>query len=529
MGLLLNLQNRIRKLLNRDNDSIFDRKDFWKDAYSDIILRYGTDAPGDTLENARKIGLNVNALIAEHERRKAASWCIEFSFDLENLDDQDLHLLEKLKQAGIPDRDIHTQGGTLEVHINDLYKGVELPNEVMQMPWLVMQGARALQQRFMDKIDEFPKNRYPHGVSDWKLTSLRRSEGSQKFYLSGGWKTEVLDKKPSKLQPAQSIDLRRVPPTEKQLVSSRRFPKLEQVTLSVCRWPCGKHQVEGVFSDEASSPAPRQASDPDLSDTLRIAFPSGDLPALEWHGVWSDYQTPATAFLQRHCIQQAGKSENWLHPYSVEALIVNHADAMPALDLRASLVSGPTGPAPLPNGTDWPCCPSCGEPSLFSQSIDVRDVSFADMLPGTSIVVFACNDCLDAGEWQNCSRVIWLGATDEIVLVDRGDPASLIQWSQWYASDLPLIYDLPQEIQNELDECNKLLGNPNAYYPPSYGTKVGGVPHYLQSEAVFYDRNGIVMEYIAQISTPLHISAGGFGYVSHSVATGETYIDFQNT
>jgi len=472
--------------------------------------------------------MDVEALIAEHERRKAASWDVEFNFDLAEVDEQDLHLEERLKQAGLPEREVLTHGRPLSINVPDLHKRIDLPNQAMPMTKLVRLGIRALQQRFLETSKQFPTNRFPRGVGDWKLRSIRWSEAEQAFYLAGWWKEESRDRKPSRLHPTRSIDLRRVPPVEKHLVSSRPFPELKQITLSVSRDKDGKHTVSGVFADESSSLAPDTSLDSDQPGTLRLTFPSKDLPHLEWYGEWSLWRTAATEFLQRECIKQAGKPVDWLQPYSVEVLIADD-QSVPAGDLRASLQSGATGPAPLPKGKEWPCCPCCGEPSLFSQSVDVRDINFADLLPGTSMVIFVCNDCLNGGEWQNCSSVIWLGSTDEIVLVDRGHPVPLVQRGQWHASETPALYDLPQEIQDALDEFEKACGNPHAYLPPSYGTKVGGVPYYLQEETVFYDCNGMVMEYIAQIAMPEHISVGGFGYVSHSAATGETYIDFQDT
>jgi hypothetical protein len=166
---------------------------------------------------------------------------------------------------------------------------------------------------------------------------------------------------------------------------------------------------------------------------------------------------------------------------------------------------------------------------LFSQSIDVRDIGFADLLPGTTLVIFACNDCLDDGRWQDCSVVIWLGLHDEVVLLERGDAAPLLQQAQWYGAELINADHLPPEVQGELDDFQAQSDRPFYPLPPSFGTKVGGVPAYLQQEEIFYDRNGVVMEYIAQVSTPEHIAAGGYGYVSFSAVTGETYIDFQST
>ena len=90
-------------------------------------------------------------------------------------------------------------------------------------------------------------------------------------------------------------------------------------------------------------------------------------------------------------------------------------------------------------------------------------------------------------------------------------------------------WDLPKEIGEELERLEQQAKTPFLWLPESYGSKAGGMPSYLQTKDVFYDRNGVIMEYIAQISTPAYISANGFGYISHSTVTGETYIDFQDT
>lgn len=166
----------------------------------------------------------------------------------------------------------------------------------------------------------------------------------------------------------------------------------------------------------------------------------------------------------------------------------------------------------------------------------MRDLAFAELLPGTTMVVFACNDCLDAGEWSTCPCIVWLPRDQPVALVDRGSPMPLLQATQWYGPDYIESWELPEELQesistlNEESESRIVIGEsvfPS--FPPCYGTKAGGVPRYLQSEPQFYDRTGCAMEYLAQLQTPEHISANGFGYVFHSTTTGETYVEFQDT
>ncbi len=529
MGLITKLQNWFRKRLQPERGSTSPRQQFWADNYAKLILREGGAVSEETLTNARQLGLDVEALIAEHERRKAASWSIEFSLDLADVEGGDPQLTEKLKQAGIPVREIQTHGCQLSVSVAGLYNRIELPDKSMPMNEIVVLGLAAIHQRYAEIPDEFPANRYPNGVRDWELTSFRWIEDSQDFHLGGQWKAEARNRLPSKLRPESAVDLRRTPPAGKKLVSALPVPDLEQITLNVWRWPDGKHVVMDVFASEASSPPPHQSPHPEQPDTLRLTFPSDDLPPLEWKLDWYRARTPAMDFLHQRCCRLLGKPTDWLVPYSRETLFEDYETTVPATDLRSSLRSGPMGPAPLPKGAEWPCCPHCGEPALFSQSVDVRDIGFADLLPGTTLVIFACNDCLEDGQWQNCSTVVWLGCEDKIELKDRGDTSPLMQRAQWYGPELIDHHDLPKDAQEDLDHMEKHSDATYCALPQSYGSKVGGVPAYLQQEDVFYDRNGNVMEYIAQISTPEHISAGGLGYVSYSAATGETYIDFQDT
>lgn len=505
------------------------RENYWADQYAKLILHQGRDVSDETLASARNLGLNIKALIAEHDRIKAASWRVEFSLDLAATQPAGRGLAEKLKNAGVPNHEIETHGRPMAVSLCQLHKRIDLPDGRMSVIDVIALGVASIHQRFAEAPEEFPSNRYPNGVDDWKLESLSWSEAEQSYHLSGTWKPEVRERLPSRHCPESSVDLRRSPPLPRELRSARPMPELKNIFLNVWRWPDGRHVVMDIFAREESCPAPQKSTHPEQPDTLRLTFPSNDLPELKWKVDWMNARTPAMDFLFQQRCQEHGKPFDWLHAYSREALFEDYETTVPASDLRASLRSGPTGPAPMPKGQPWPCCPHCGEPALFSQSIDVRDIDFADLLPGTTMMIFACNDCLEDGQWQDCSIVIWLGRNDEVVLLDQGSPAPVLQRGQWHGAELIDPHDLPPEVQRDLECFEKASDVPSYSLAASFGTKVGGVPAYLQQEEIFYDRNGIVMEYIAQISTPEHISAGGFGYVFFSAATGETYIDFQST
>lgn len=505
------------------------REKFWADAYSGLILHEGANVKQETLDNARYLGIDVEALIAEHERRKKASWRVEFEIDLTGLGPDAPDVPQKLTVAGVSERVIETRGALLHVSLAGLYKRIQLPDKSMSLAEVISVGIEAIHQRLAEAPDEFPSNRYPFGADDWKLTCFRWIEDTQDWHLEGTWKPETRERTTKTFHPGRSIDLRRTPPVDKALVNSEAFPALEKVTISTWHWSNGTKKVMDISMSEEDCPPSCVPPHPEQPYTIRSTVALNALPDVEWdYNLW-DYRTPATHCLEQQFLRKLGKPADWLLPFTVEAVFVDHHGRKPATDLRGSLVSGPTGPAPLPEGKEWPCCPSCGEPALFSQSLDMRDVGFADLLPGTTLVIFACNDCLDAGEWQNCSSVLWLGRDQAIVLMDRGNPSPVLQSSQWYGPDSLSRWDLPDEIGKEVERLENEGKAPLSRLSPGYGTKVGGVPFYLQTEEVFYDRQGVVMEYIAQIATPEHISAGGFGYISHSTATGETYIDFQDT
>lgn len=507
-----------------------ERQTFWAENYTKLLLMQGREVAEETFANARRLGCDVEALLAEHDRRKAASWTVEFNIDLADFDGVGVDRALKLRRANLPEREIETRGRVLHVSVAGLYKRVELSDQKMTVSEAVLLGIDAIQQRLLEAPEEFPKHIYPYGSRDWKLTSFGWTEATEDWHLSGTWKAEARARSIQNVDPEHSIEPRRIPPTGKILQSAQRFPALEKITLSVWRWPDRRHVVMEVFENEAESPEPYRSPRSDSPDTLRLCFPAEDLPVLKWESNIWEYRSPATEFLHLFCLRSEGKSIDLLLPYSVEA--IHHGMvrlAKPFSDLRASLVSGPDGPAPLPENIDWPSCPCCEEPALFSQSLDVRDIGFADLLPGNTMVISVCNDCLEAGEWQNCSSVVWLPKDLPIRLVERASPKPLLQLAAWYGADSKNWHDLPDHITREMEQEESVTAISAVWLSPSYGTKIGGVPAHLQQEEIFYDRKGFIMEYVAQISTPEYISTGGFGYVSHSTLTGETYIDFQDT
>ena len=461
--------------------------------------------------------------------KKPAPVTLDLNVDLADFPPGFIQGVERILAAPVTDKIQVPADENIYIQIAGMVWNIALPEGHYFITDLVDFGIKSIHVRIAERPDDFPLHTYPFGAADWKLTKFGRSKVGHGWYLFGSWKPEALARTPSRLCPGKSIDLRRQAPVEKRLISSIPFPDLGKVTLNVWQWPSGKNVVMGVYDQESACPAPRQSPGPDQPNELRWSYPFSNPPKLEWDYDVFNWRSPATHALHGWSLERVKKPKDWLRPCWTEAIFVEKAEHGEVTDLRASLVSGPAGPAPLPEGMSWPCCPNCGEISLFSQSLDMRDVSFADLLPGTTAAIFVCNDCLDCGDWDNSARVVWLDAKISIVLQNRQRPASIRQCVQYYGPDMKNRRDMPKDLLNELERLDEQQDAPGLWFPPSYGTKAGGVPFYLQEDVIVYDRTGLVMEYIAQIGAPEHIAATGFGYLFYSTTTGETRLVFQDT
>lgn len=327
----------------------------------------------------------------------------------------------------------------------------------------------------------------------------------------------------------QSISRYRQPPVQKPLISSAPFPVLNEVFLRVWRWPSGKHVVMSVHPSCEACPPPRKATHAESPDELRLAYPSVSLPPLEWDAGFDNWRTPTTHSLHAWSSVALGKSKDWLIPETIEAVFIDPSGSGSVVDHRVSLISGPGGPAPLPKNTAWPQCRRCSRQTVFSQSVDFRDVAFAHLLPGTTLVIFFCEHCHQCGEWEHCTETVWLPSDSQVGLQVLSGDALLRQCVQYYGMDAKLWNKMQPDMLAELDRLEAGPFYPCIRLSPSYGTKVGGVPWYLNADPEIFDREGAPMEYIGQIATPEHIPAGGFGYIFYSVKTRETRIEFQDT
>jgi hypothetical protein len=161
--------------------------------------------------------------------------------------------------------------------------------------------------------------------------------------------------------------------------------------------------------------------------------------------------------------------------------------------------------------------------------LDFRDVAFAHLLPGTTLSIFFCEHCHQCDEWEHCTETVWLPSDSQLGLQVVSGDASLRQCAQYYGMDAKLWNKMQPDMLAELDRLEAGPFYPCIRLSPGYGTKVGGVPWYLNADPEVFNRGGAPMEYVAQIGTPEHIPVNGFGYVFYSAATKETRIVFQDT
>lgn len=352
-------------------------------------------------------------------------------------------------------------GDALNLAVPDTSFGTKLSAKLGTVAEVILHGIRSLHAYMEGKPEWYPANKCPFGCADFTLTCFTQGHARRSWYIHGDWSAKSLARTPVCLTPEKCVDRLRDGSARKSLVSSRPFPKLERVFLSVDE-SGGTAWVRHACATKAEIEASR-------SSLPWVVYPSAQVPALSWDHELFLWRTPVTQALQAMSLRRVGKPADWIRRCSREAVFVSHTGSQAATDLRASLVSGAKGPAPLPAGTAWPCCTNCGGRTLFSQSLDFRDVSFASLLPGTTAVIFFCAECHIAGEWSKCAEVVWISESQEIVLTGEGGASEVIQLDQYYGFDMLDRSAIESEIMEELEQLAELPDTPGLWMSSSYG------------------------------------------------------------
>ena len=516
---------------NEENDSIRKPDDPAADAESKLrsnytkLIRLKGITSSQTEINARKLGIDVDALVAEREREINAWKIIEVRLDLATL---------TLGRGGAP-LEIHfTQWQSRSILLTTTAPILDLPGlsiygaiklgavPEITVADLLRAGVHLILKKLRDHPDEF-RHSLPWGIKDIELDRLVFDDSRKTWILFGARKSAALERTSRSLHPSRSIDLARRAVREGTRFKAKPWPEVEEVRLRVERWPTGALRVTDAFESVEESGPDRVPTYSDLSHTFTLKYPCPG--KFQWHDLGAT--KPATHFLKSHLFRQAGNLAQDAGSLGVESIICDYSSPMPVTDYRGSIRSGTDGPAPLPTGQAWPNCRNCGKIPSFWESIDFRDVSFFHLLLGTTLSIFVCDRCLEAGEWQACTTLIWLVGERFVDLVSRGDSMPPLEARQWIDRDCSND-DVPAVLAARVEsECPADL--PCGLASIAEGTKAGGWPYYLGAAPVLFDADGCLMDYIGQFTPPESSWFGGYGYIFHSATTGETVAELQST
>jgi hypothetical protein len=504
----------------RQTEQYKNRLDWWRETYQKMRLR-GDVVSEDDQKSAENLGLDVVELTSEHRRMLSERRWIAIDLDLASI---------KLNNQGRPLDDQFREWETEIITLGEKMVEISLPGvgiwekvsfSDIEVP--ISEILKAGVNLIIDKFERTPsdfKHTLPHGLQDLKIDELRGSVPSNRWTLVGERKAELLGQTVAKLFPTRSIELVRGRVENSSRIKVQPWPELDHIYLTVSRWPSGKQNVLKICESRDQCGPEYQASFEGQPDTIIVQYPCDG--TFRWES--TGQPSPAVHFLKKYTFLRVGSLAEKLRDYEVGAVLCDFSKPIENGDYRASLKSGDCGPAPLPRGHQWPSCAGCAKPQIFVGSIDFRDVPFAQLLPGSSIVIFMCTPCVHQGNYSECSSLVWLPNDLDIEFVSNGPKSPLVEARQWLGHDYS---EMPEPLEEELrDNWPSDLPWFGSFF--SHATKAGGVPDYLQGEEPVFDSSGNRMEYIGQF-IPSEKILDGYGYLLHSTKTGETVAILQTT
>lgn len=465
--------------------------------YTKLIRLRGITS-SQTEIKARNLGIDVDALVAERERKINAWKVIDVRLDLATLtldpqgDPAETHFAPWESRTVV----LTATAPVVDLPGLSLYGSIPLdPGSEITVARLLRAGVMLILSKLRDDSEKF-RQTLPWGIKDIELNGLGFFESRKTWILYGGRKPAALERTSRALHPLRSIELARRAVHGGVRMSAKPWPELKEVWLRVDHWPDGALHVDDAFETREESGPDRAPTHPELPHTFTSKYPSPG--RFKWGKVRST--KPATHFLRAHSYRQAGELAENPGTLGVESVISDYSMPMPATDYRASIRSGADGLAPMPSGLVWPICRDCGEFPSFWESIDFRDVSFSHLLPGTTLSIFVCDRCLIAGASLSCSTLIWLPRDEAVELVSKSDPKPLVEACQWIDRDC-LHDDIPDALAARIEtEWPENL--PCELASIAAGTKVGGLPYYFQEDPTLFDADGCLMDYIGQFTPP---------------------------
>lgn len=499
-----------------------------RERYIRLIQVKGVTSPHMEV-TARKLGVDVDALLAEREQKARNLTNIELQLDIASLE-LDADGMPRTGQLSSWESRILPPFSTLSVSLPELGTcgSIRMDNcREITLAEVLSAGIRLIVEKLAESPARF-RHTLPWGICDIELERLDFSDTRktpQMWSLFGGRNASALKRTIRSLNPSLSIDLVRRRTGSVELMRAEPWPRLDWVWLRVDRWPDGTLRVENAFDPSEDCGPIRPPTHPELPHSITLKYPcSGDFD-FGWN--LGAGPTPAAHFLRQYSLRQVGELAREAAACGIEAVLCDYSDPRPATDPRASIRSGPEGPAPLPSGTPWPVCPDCGASPSFWESLDFRDTPFAHLLPGTSLSLFVCDRCLEAGEWSICATPVWLPADREAGFVSKGNPMPVLAARQRIDRERSPDH-VPETLRERID-AEWPAGLPCGFYFTASGTKAGGIPDYLQADPILFGSDGFLMEFIGQFTSPDWCGFDGFGYLFHSTTTGETVAELQTT
>lgn len=497
-----------------------DRIDWWRDGYRKRILS-GDLLSDENRKTAEGLGLDVADLASEQRRMMAERRWIAIGLDLAQvkLNDEGRPLENQFPEWKSEQIPLAQEPVTISIPGIGIWGQIGFPTAVVSISEILHAAVNLI----VDKLENSPadfRHSLPRGIQDLIFNDLQGSASAKSWTLMGERKAELRDRTASTLFPTKSIDLVRAKPVEAPGIKVQSWPELDHIFVRVSRWPSGEMNILDVCETRKQCGPEHLASGAGQPDTVNLRYPCEG--SFRWEGM--NQASPAANFLKAHTFRRAGGLAGKLQAYEIASVLCDFSKPQPAHDYRASIRSGNLGPAPMPRGVSWPSCCGCGEPQVFVESIDFRDVPFAHLLPGSTLVIFMCVSCVHQGNWSDCTSLVWLPVDVDVELAATGRTSPLVEARQWLGHDYS---EIPDTLMEKLRDA----------WPsdlPWFGcffenvTKAGGLPHYLQGEEQVFDSSACRMEFIGQFA-PSDALFNGYGYLLHSTTTGETVAILQTT
>jgi hypothetical protein len=227
-------------------------------------------------------------------------------------------------------------------------------------------------------------------------------------------------------------------------------------------------------------------------------------------GFW--LSTPEVIKSREIWLQRYRKAIAAMNPRTKPTTVLTFARGKPK-DALSHSTGRWNGPCALPAGRKWPMCDECQAPMAYVMTMDFRK-AVGVAAPKASLVIHMCPK-----HWYEAksTSLVWLKSRDKYRVV--GEDHNVRPGTQWRLMD----YDL--RVSDD-DPAYRFFKEERSLYLNfiAHGTKLGGLPNWIQNPEVPVDRKGNQMAFIGHCmgSSDVELGDAGCIYLFHSMATGET-------